>query len=813
MTDERHCIWSSSATTEWNEGYPIGNGRLGGMILGDPRAERVALNHDRLWRGYWSYQRKDTHKDLPRLRELYRAGKWEEAHDLLLKTQSQSGSALYVNPFVPACDLSIYPVHGDDTVENYRRCLDMDTGIVTVSYRAEGIEYKREYFSSWPAGVMAIRLSASQAARVRGEVSLTRLLDPDCDVTGSSRLGEVVLEGQFEEGVRFATAVKVHQRGGRLTGGRREYVPLPGDLPPKDYNGLQFVFRKDEVIPRGTGVSTGFDCADEVLLLVSIATEDESSDPVGWCRDKLASVPTDWEPLREEHVEDHQRFYRRVSLSLTDTPKNPPSEELVAERSPELMEKLFNVGRYLAITSGRPAPEAQPASAPINLQGIWNQDRKPAWDCDYHLDLNVEMCYWPLPMVNLPELMEPVMDWVETLLPEARLQAQDLYGARGALLSGVCDVRHSGNADDLGFGWLGAGPWVAQFLWHHWEYTGDEGFLRDRLYPFLKELGAFLMDALIEDEQGRRVAVPGVSPEMGIKGRKRYNSQATMSSMDMELAHEVFRHLLTAGEMFDVDTDLRPAWQEMLRRVPLPVIDENGVLQEWLEKHEPIDPGHRHRSPFVGFCPGDRITQEETPEYVAAARKLLAIRQEAGTKTTCTLARTYDAQMFARFYEGDAALRELEFITKSWLMDNLLLSALDWREDTKTLNWFPGQKLFQIEACINMIAAMSEMLLQDRRGLLCLLPALPKAWPMGEVTGLRTRGGFEVDLAWRDGALHQARITSHRGDPCRLRLTGEGLPVTVTDADQDTSEIVRKGEGILEIPTTAGRTYVIQPVP
>ncbi|MBN1553620.1 MAG: glycoside hydrolase N-terminal domain-containing protein [Phycisphaerae bacterium] len=808
MTPGRHCIWSASPTTEWNEGYPIGNGRLGAMILGDPLAERVALNHDRLWRRFWNYQPPDTLKDLPELRRLYRQGRWDEALELLHRTIPVSGRTLYVNPFVPVGDLCIFPAH-NETIENYRRRLDMDTGIVTVSYRVDGVDFRREYFSSWPAGVMAVRLSASREASLSGEVSLSRLLDPDCVVTGSAQPGEVVLEGRFEEGVRFAAVVKVHSRGGCLTEGRREYVPLPGDIPPKDENVITFAFRKEEVIPGNVGVSTCYESADEVLLLVAVATEDESADPVCWCREKLAAVPTNFEALRAEHVEDHQRFYRRVSLSLTNASKNPPAEELIPRCSAELYEKQFNLGRYLAITSGRPAPAGEPAGAPINLQGLWNQDRRPAWDCDYHLDLNLQMCYWPLPMVNLPELTAPVMDWLDSLLPRARQLAKDLFGARGILLSGSCDLRDLGTIDDLGFGWPGAAAWVAQFLWHHWEYTRDEAFLRDRLYPLLREIALFLKDMLIEDRQGRWVFLPGISPEMRIKTPKGISSQATMSSMDMELTREVFSRLLEASERFGIDADQRDGWREILHRVPLPTIDENGVLQEWLEPHEPDDIGHRHRSPFVGFSPGDRVTREETPEYAAATRKLLAVRQSTGGKTSSAFAMILDAQMHARFFEGDAALACLDFVAENWMMCNLLLSHIDWRPERKTLSWFPGQKIFQIEACIGVVAAVSEMLLQDRRGLITLLPALPGAWPDGTVTGLRTRGGFEVDVTWKNGSLQEARITSIRGETCRLRLMEKGFPITIHTEGRNSAVV--QGEGILEFPTQAGETYIIHP--
>ncbi|MBI2502816.1 MAG: glycoside hydrolase N-terminal domain-containing protein [Candidatus Latescibacteria bacterium] len=815
MNELSHLIRSSHPASEWAEGYPIGNGRLGGMVLGDPLRERVALNHDRLWRHFWLFQEHHTAADLPELRRLIAAGRWDDAHDLLIAKIPVSSQALYLNPFVPACDLGIYPYHGKDEVSEYQRSLNLDEAIAEVSYLAGGVRYRREYFSSWPAGVIAIRLSASQAGRVRGEVTLSRLLDPDCEVSGSSKLGEVALEGRFEEGVRFAAVVRVVQRGGRLTGGRRDYQPPPGMMPPKDLNGLQFIFREQDYPHEPIGVSTCFDCADEVTLLAVIATEDETSgDLVGWCREKLSAAPADFEELHAGHVNDHRQYYRRVSLDLNSPPQNVSTGELIEESrrsgmvSTALVEQLFNVGRYLAIASGRPTPVDQPSKAPINLQGIWNQDRRPAWDCDYHLDLNLQMCYWPLAMVNLGELVPPMADWFSGLLPEARRAAQVLYGCRGAVWSAVCDLRHLGTTDDLCFGWTGAGAWVAQILWHHWEYSGDRDFLRDKVYPLLQEIGQFYEEFLSEDAQGRLVPVPSASPEMGIKGRKRYSALSSPSSMDLELIREVFSHLLAASEVLGLDAHARGRWTAMLDKIPLPPIDEQGCLQEWMVKHEPIDLGHRHRSPLIGLCPGDRITLEDTPDYYAAARKLLAQRQSSRA-TTCALACAWDAQLLARFCEGDAALQELNLITRTWLIDNLLLSICDWHDDATTLNWFPGRKVYQIEASLGMVAAIAEMFFQDLRGLLRLLPALPKAWPKGRLTGLRSRGGFGVDLSWDGGRLVEATIRSLRGEACRVKsfTTPGGLEVHHRGRK---TESTCKGD-IAEFPTGPGEVYTLRP--
>ncbi|CAN5777270.1 glycoside hydrolase family 95 protein [soil metagenome] len=813
----KHVIFTDTPAEEWAEGYPLGNGRLGAMVLGYPCQERISLNHDRLWREFWSFQEHHTNRDIPEIRRLCKAGEWEAAHDLVLTTLPASGKAVYVNPFVPGCDLGIYPVHEESEIGEYQRSLDLDEALVEVSFVEAGIQYKRECFSSWPHGVVVVRLTSSQAGCLSGEVTLSRLLDPDCVVTGGSRLGEVWLEGEFEEGVRFATMVRIHQRGGRLTGGRKEYRPVEGPMPQKDLRGAKFIFRDKDYPHCPRGVSTCYDSADEVVLLIAMATgEGSSSDLLGVCTQKLDEVPVDYAELRADHIRSHQELYRRVNLVLPSDENAAPTRELITKAretgvaSAALVEKMFHFGRYLAISSGRPPRPGDVPKAPINLQGLWNQDRRPPWDSDYHLDLNLQMCYWPLSMANLGELMPPVADWFLSLLPQAKLAARDLYGCGGAAWSTICDLRHIGNCDDLCFSWAGgAGAWVAQILWHHWEYSKDKIFLAEKLYPILKEIADFYCDYLTENKTGQLVPIPSASPEMGIKDRRRYSTLSSPSTMDLELIREALAHSIAAAEILEIKESSRQRWHDTLARVPRPRIDERGCLSEWMIDHEPIDVGHRHRSPLVGVCPSDQVTYEDMREYSDAARQLLSLRQ-SDRASICAFACVWDAQLLARFYEGDRALQEIGTTASIWLLDNLLLSICDWREGATTLNWFPGRKVYQIEASLGMVASIAEMLFQDRRGLLRLLPALPASWPRGEVNGLRSRGGFEVSLQWADGKLLAASIYSLRGEVCRVKsLTGSGK-LLVFHADREVEAAYK--DGGTEFSTVSGETYDLRPM-
>ena len=769
-------IWSDQPG-EWAEGYPIGTGRIGGMVLGDPLKERVALNHDLLWRKFWTYQERRLGPDLPRIRELCKQDKWDEAQLVIRKKFARCGEAVYVNPFVPAGDLGIYPYHGNKAITDYERSLDMDTGIVEVKYKAAGVAFKREYFCSWPAGVLVIRLSSQYLGSVSGEVTLSRLLDPDCLVYGSSKLGEVVMECEFEEGVKSAVVVKVIQRGGRLTGGRTAYTPPPGDMPAKTLE-FEYIFRGAEEPYDPVGVSTCFDRCDEVILLVAIAADDESGpETVDWCRKRLESICTDYETLKKEHIKDHQSYYRRVRIDLRPEENDIPTSERIrninkSDEVPKiLLQQIFNMGRYLAFASGRPA-KGDVIKAPINLQGIWNQDRFPAWDCDYHLDLNVEMCYWSLDLMNLGDLMEPLGKWITYMIPKGRIAARDMVNCRGVFFT-MCDVNQIGNGDATCI-WTGGAAWVAQILWIHWEHCRDKDYLRNMLYPFLKELALFYEDYLIKDEKGRLVPFPSASPETAIKGRKHYSMLSSPSTIDLELIREVFEHAIEAQSILCETADEKEAaaWKNILGKVPLPVLDKDGCLQEWMEDHEPVEPGHRHRSHLVGLCPGDRITIEDTPDYALGARKAIERRHQYARGRTQSLTLTWDAQMFARLYDSENAWRQFEMMLKMNVLGNLLVTCNDWSGVGYGLPWFRGTKLYQIEAGINAAAVISEMLFQDRRGLLRILPALPQQWERGSIQGLCGRGGFEIGIEWENNQFKKAKILSKRGSRCRVRVFG-----------------------------------------
>lgn len=807
-------IWSGKPASEWSEGYPVGNGRLGGMVLGAVQHERISVNHDLLWRQFWSYQDHKTASDIKKIRELNLKGEWDKAEDLMQQKIPASGNAIYVNPYVPAGDLYINFQHPNKPIKDYNRVLHMDKGIVEVNYRVDNVLFKREIFSSWKHGVMATHLTTDRAGMLTGEVSLSRLLDPECEVTGYATQEKVVLKGKFEEGREFAIAVKVIQRGGRLTIGRKELLHNKAEMPKKDF-GLKYVYSTNEMFGKDDGASTFFDTADEVLILLAITVDDEfekGTDLVKRSIEKIDKVNESFETIREAHIQDFQKIFNRVSLSLSSEEPIISTDSLLKKSvdentaSPALLEKMFNMSRYLALSSGRPQPAGQPAKSPINLQGIWNQDRRPAWDCDYHLDVNVEMCYWPLDMLNLGDLMIPLMDWVERIMPQGRMAAKDLYGAKGVAFGIVADNKNIGNVDNIGFPWTGGAAWVAQILWQHWEYSNDRPFLQNHLFPFLVEIGNFYEDFLVEDRNGFLVPSLSASPEMPIAGRKKQSFSSSASSMDLELIHDVFGHLIEAGNLLKADPLLIKKWQSIIDRVPLPRIDIDGYLSEWFEEHTMVDPGHRHRSLLVGLCPGDRISVENTKEYADAAYKAILKRHKTGRKTTQSMTFVWDTQLLARLNKAEEAYEELERMFPVHVLDNLLITCNDWSGARDGLAWFKGIKLVQVEASIAAGSAIIEMIFQDRQDLLRFLPALPANLSKGKVTGLRARGGFEVGLEWNEGKIYSANIISYDGKPCHFKDNGFNK-IKITCSGKEVKYASNKDKGIISFDTAKGQEY------
>ncbi|WP_240418274.1 glycosyl hydrolase family 95 catalytic domain-containing protein [Paenibacillus periandrae] len=762
-------LWYDKAAKTWTEALPIGNGRLGGMIFGTTANEKIQLNEDTIWYGGpKDADNPDAQAYLPEIRKMLMDGRQQEAEHL--SRMALMSGPKYYHPYVPAGDLCLWFLDHNRPVEGYIRELNLETAIAQVSYRMDGAHYRREYFSSAADQVIVVRLESELP---RGLTFSANLMRRPYDA-GSRAIGDdtVVMQGECgKDGIAFSCVVKAIPEGGT--------VQTIGDF-------------------------VSIEQADAVTLLIAVESTFRSANPEEICLQRLdAAAIKGYEELKRGHIAEYADKFNRVSIRLTGEELDTEQAQtllLSTDRRLErvqkggtdqgLIEIFFQYGRYLLVSCSRPD------SLAANLQGIWNDSYSPPWESKYTININTEMNYWPAEVCGLPECHQPLFDLIERMRPNGRKTAKELYRSRGFVAHHNTNLwgetRLEGILVSSSIWPLGA-AWLSLHLWEHYRYGLDEAFLAEQAYPVMKEAAEFLLDYMVEDAQGRLITGPSISPEnkfilpSGVQG-----NLCMGPAMDMQLVYTLFTACMEAGKVTgDSDAVFRLQLEAAIGKLPRPQIGKYGQIMEWLEDYDEAEPGHRHISQLFALHPGEMIDKHRTPELAEGARRTLERRLASGGGHT-GWSRAWIINFYARLGDGDSAFEHISKLLATSTYPNL----------------FDCHPPFQIDGNFGGTAGIAELLLQSHGNVLELLPALPAAWPEGEITGLRARGAFGIDIRWQEGQVQHAVIRAGRSGSCRIRMKQPSL-ICHEDGTDVAYVLV---DGIAEFACEAGSVYCVLPM-
>ncbi len=723
-------LWYKQPAAVWEEALPLGNGRMGAMIFGNPTEEHIQLNEDSMWYGgRGDRTNPDTIKYLPRIRELILKGEIQKAERLM--KMAMSGCPDSAHPYQTLGDMH-FTFENIGTVTEYERSLDLEDAVYINTFSADGIRYKREMFLSVPDDVLVMRFTADRKASISFQTILRR--------------------EKFFDGVK-----KIEQNG----------ICLYGNLGK---GGFDFAMQLS-AYPVGGSVSVIgehllVEDADEVILLFTAGTtyrmkrvEKEISDIIRLVKGKP------YEELLDRHREDYRNLYGRVDFSLGDLSAYDtiPTDERLQKAmegnvDTGLSKLYFDYGRYLLISCSREGTLA------ATLQGIWNKDMLPPWDCKYTININTQMNYWPAESCNLSECHTPLFELIKKMVPNGRDTAKRMYGCRGFMSHHNTDIWGDTVTQDQwipGSYWVMGAAWLCTHQWTHYEYTKDLDFLKES-FPIMREAALFFLDYCIEDD-GYLKTCPSVSPENTFilpSGERGANTAGV--TMDNQILRDLFSQCIQAAEILGISDELNEEFKVARERLVPTQIGEKGNILEWPEDYEEAEPGHRHISHLYGLHPSEQITMDGTPELAEAARVTLERRLSHGGGHT-GWSRAWIINHYAKLWDSEAAYYNLEQILAKSTLPNL----------------FDHHPPFQIDGNFGATAAIAEMLLQSTSKRILLLPALPKAWQTGHIKGLCVKGGGEMDVYWQEGNLTHAILKAKKDMHTRVRYKDNSIDITL----------------------------------
>ncbi len=734
-------LWYDAPATDWaKEAIPIGNGRLGAMVFGDPNNERIQLNEDSMWPGApdWG-DAEGNAADLKKVRDLLVQGKVHEA------------DKAWVGDFSHKSIVRSHQTMGDlfidfekREVSNYRRQLDLDSSLVTVSYDTEGGIFTERMFSSAPHNAMVLELKTTDQAGLNLDLRLSRPEDDGHQtvkvITPNDK--QIWMDGMVTQykgkhfskaevidyGVKFQTRLKVENEGGSVTS-------VDGKL---NFKGVR-----------------------RALIYITAATSFYEEDYVSRNEQDMDRLSkTSFYQLLTSHVRDYQSLFKRVDLDLGghELDSFPINERLdrvkAGTQDLDFIAKQFQFGRYLLISSSRRGSSA------ANLQGIWNEHIQAPWNADYHLNINVQMNYWPAEVTNLTELHEPLFDFTERLIARGKKTAKEQYGMRGFVAHQATDFWAPAwmRAERPYWGaWVGGGGWLMQHFWDHYQFTKDKEFLRKRAYPAIKASALFYLDWLMEDPRdGKWISAPATSPENSYIAADGKSAATVLgTAIDQQIITEVFTNALAAAKDLGIEDEFTQEVREKLANLRSgTVIGPDGRILEWDRPYEEAEKGHRHMSHLYAIYPGNTITKE-APELFEAARKSTEVRLANGGAGT-GWSRAWLINLSARLLDADEVNKHVNLHLQKSIVPNL----------------FDMHPPFQIDGNFGFTAGIAEALLQSHTDEIHLLPALPKEWNNGQIKGLKARGNLTVAISWKEGVLEFAKVKPKFNGTYQLNYAG-----------------------------------------